>query len=92
MAADRPVAAVDLGIAARSVGLSETADCGSCHFAAGGGDIVKKGDIGSALVGADLEIDFHMGRGMACADCYSESGHVLLGQGIDSPVSQGRPS
>lgn len=87
--AGRPVDGVDLGAAARSVGLSEVQNCGNCHFNAGGGDNVKKGDIGSALVGADVATDVHMGTGMSCSNCHVEQGHTILGTGVHNPVSEG---
>ena len=81
---------VDLAAAAQSVGLTTRANCGSCHFGAGGGDNVKKGDIGSALADPTEDVDFHMGNGTTCSDCHAGDNHVVLGQGVHLPVSAGR--
>ncbi len=86
----QPEPAVDLQLAAQSVGVSTVKNCGNCHFKAGGGDNVKKGDIGSALASATFESDVHMGRGFTCANCHADEDHVTLGQGVHTPVTQGR--
>ncbi len=83
---------VDLKLVAQSVGPSTRANCGSCHFTAGGGDNVKKGDMGSALKNPTHAVDVHMGNGMACANCHVDDDHTILGQGIHTPVSVGRLS
>ena len=88
--AGRPAVGVDLVLAAGSVGESTRANCGSCHFGAGGGDNVKKGDLGSALTNPAHEVDVHMGAGMTCASCHAGPDHALLGQGVHNPVSEGR--
>lgn len=88
--AGAPDPAADLVLAAQSVGIPERANCGSCHFGAGGGDNVKKGDMGSALAHPTIETDAHMGRGMSCNDCHAGASHTLLGQGVHLPVSEGR--
>ncbi len=80
---------VDLVLAAKSVGASTRANCGACHFKAGGGDNVKKGDIGSALANPTEDIDVHMGRGMVCADCHVTGDHKIPGKGVHNPVSEG---
>ena len=80
---------VDLVLAAKSVGTSTRSNCGACHFKAGGGDNVKKGDIGSALANPTEAVDVHMGRGMVCADCHTTSGHQIGGKGVHNPVSEG---
>lgn len=81
---------VDLLLAARSVGPSKVGNCGSCHFGAGGGDNVKKGDIGSALATATPAVDVHMGNGMACSNCHADENHTILGQGVHLPTTMGR--
>jgi octaheme c-type cytochrome (tetrathionate reductase family) len=83
---------VDLVLAAKSVGTSTRANCGACHFKAGGGDNVKKGDIGSALANPTEAIDVHMGRGMTCADCHTSGdppNHLIAGKGVHNPVAEG---
>jgi len=88
--AGAPDPAVDLVLAAQSVGKTSRANCGSCHFTAGGGDNVKKGDMGSALRYPTRDIDVHMGAGMSCSSCHRGDDHTLLGQGVHVPVSEGR--
>jgi len=83
---------VDLVLAAQSVGTSTRANCGACHFKAGGGDNVKKGDIGSALANPTEAVDVHMGRGMVCADCHVTTDHKIPGKGVHNPVSEGAVS
>ena len=80
---------VDLVLAAKSVGTTTRANCGACHFKAGGGDNVKKGDIGSALANPTETVDVHMGRGMVCADCHAAEDHQIPGKGVHNPVSEG---
>jgi hypothetical protein len=80
---------VDLVLAAKSVGTPTRANCGSCHFKAGGGDNVKKGDTGSALANPTEAIDVHMGRGMTCGDCHTSSDHLIAGKGVHNPVAEG---
>ena len=80
---------VDLVLAAKSVGTPTRANCGSCHFKAGGGDNVKKGDTGSALASPTEAIDVHMGRGMTCADCHTSTDHLIAGKGVHNPVAEG---
>ncbi len=89
-AAGNPPPEVDLRRAARSVGQPTVGNCGQCHFAAGGGDNVKKGDLGSALATATPDVDVHMGRGMSCADCHAGPEHRLLGLSAHGAVSEGR--
>ena len=88
--AGAPIATADLVLAAQSVGEPSRKNCGSCHFSAGGGDNVKKGDLGSALANPTVDIDAHMGKGMTCADCHRGDSHTMLGQGAHLPVSEGR--
>ena len=80
---------VDLTIAAKSAGRSTRQSCGRCHFGAGGGDNVKKGDIGSELSTPTPAADVHMGRGFTCADCHDGGNHQLLGQGVHNIVREG---
>lgn len=82
--------AFDLAIAATSVGAPEVGNCGACHFFAGGGDNVKKGDLASSLLAATVDMDVHMGKGMSCANCHAGTSHHIVGQGVHIPVSEGR--
>ena len=46
--------------------------------------------MGWDLEVADRHADVHMAAGLSCADCHADSQHVLLGQGVHTPVTQGR--
>ncbi|MCK5797997.1 MAG: hypothetical protein KAI47_12465, partial [Deltaproteobacteria bacterium] len=88
-----PDTTVDMVAAAKSVGKTTRAACGRCHFNAGGGDNVKKGDIASALITPTAAADAHMGKTtnpFTCASCHKGTAHKLLGQGVHLPVSEGR--
>ncbi|TNF37793.1 MAG: tetrathionate reductase family octaheme c-type cytochrome [Deltaproteobacteria bacterium] len=76
-----PLAAV-----AQSVGRPTRKACGSCHFYAGGGDNVKKGDLGSWATAPTEDADVHMGRGMDCVECHKAGDHVLAGGGLHDPI------
>ena len=83
----------DLVLAAKSVGSPTRAACGRCHFGAGGGDNVKKGDMGSAMGTPTAAADVHMGaatNSFTCASCHKSSAHKVRGQGVHLPVSEGR--
>ena len=88
-----PAATVDMVAAAKSVGRPTRATCGRCHFSAGGGDNVKKGDMGSALANPTAATDVHMGHATApmdCASCHVATAHKIPGQGVHLPVNEGR--
>ena len=85
--AGAPVAGTDLTSVAMNVGEPGRANCGSCHFYAGGGDNVKKGDLGSALVAADITeaTDVHMGgMGFSCQKCHETVEHKIPGNQIQN--------
>lgn len=87
----RPAATVDLARAARSVRkVPANANCGACHFYAGGGDNVKL--MGSALKDPPASLDVHMGNGMTCSGCHAEPGHQFKGAGIHVPANVARAS
>lgn len=76
-----PAKDVDLLAVARSVTRSGRENCGACHFAGGGGDAVKHGDLDSTLGVPPERIDVHMGRvGLVCADCHRTEGHHVKGR------------
>ena len=80
---------VDLALAAMSVGPPSRANCGACHFYAGGGDNVKKGDLGSWATDPSDEADVHMGgEGMTCVDCHTAEDHKIAGGGLHNPVQE----
>lgn len=91
---DGTTPAVDMVLAAQTVGRPTRATCGGCHFNAGGGDSVKKGDIYSALGNpASPDVDVHMGNAeydFQCVDCHVSRDHQIIGAGVHLPVSEGR--
>ena len=85
-----PTAEVDLAAVAQSVGAAPSRqNCGACHFYAGGGDNVKKGDLGSSLVNPTPEMDVHMGNGMLCQQCHTTENHAIMGSGMHSVPTEG---
>jgi len=76
---------VDLASLARSVGTPTRANCGACHFYGGGGDNVKHGDMGSALLAPSRDLDVHMsadGAGFQCQECHTTHDHEILGNAM----------
>ena len=73
---------IDLALVARSVGLPERRNCGTCHFNGGGGDNVKHGDLSTALTNPQRALDVHMaadGLNFACTACHVTNRHVWAG-------------
>jgi hypothetical protein len=86
-----------LNLAANSIGAPQRANCGFCHFNAGGGDNVKMGDLGSALKAPTQAIDVHMGSTASyapqtCVGCHQSGGHgAIKGSGLSIPIdNEGR--
>ncbi len=80
-----PVDTADLNAAAKSVDAPTRANCGSCHFYAGGGDNVKHGDLSSDLVAPTREMDVHMavdGVNFACQNCHFTDEHQISGMAL----------
>jgi octaheme c-type cytochrome (tetrathionate reductase family) len=76
-----PAAGVDLLAAAKSVARPSRGNCGSCHFAGGGGDGVKHGDLDGTLVFPTERNDVHMGRySLLCQDCHRTQQHNIRGR------------
>ncbi len=76
-----PAEGVDLLAAARSVGPTTRSSCGGCHFAGGGGDAVKHGDLDATLHFPSARIDVHMGRhDLRCTDCHQTHRHHIKGR------------
>jgi octaheme c-type cytochrome (tetrathionate reductase family) len=76
-----PAADVDLLASARSVARPTRANCGTCHFAGGGGNAVKHGDLDESLLFPNPEIDSHMGKlGFQCVDCHQAEDHLPPGR------------
>ena len=78
-----PDESVDLLAVARSVGMPRRRNCGGCHFAGGGGNAVKHGDMDETLLFPSERIDVHMGRyDMQCVDCHRTEHHVIRGRAM----------
>lgn len=78
-----PKPSVDLGYAARNVGLPTKENCGVCHFWGGGGNNVKHGDLDIAMLDCTKKTDVHMasdGLDMACIDCHTAENHQMKGK------------
>jgi octaheme c-type cytochrome (tetrathionate reductase family) len=84
----------DWGVIARSVGPTSIQTCGSCHFAGGGGEGVKHGDLDPTLSEASRDLDLHMakdGLGFTCATCHQgeEIPHHIVGHSASVSVKTG---
>jgi octaheme c-type cytochrome (tetrathionate reductase family) len=83
-----PAAGVDLVAVANSVANPTRENCGTCHFAGGGGDAVKHGDMDGTMLFPRESIDVHMGRhAMVCTDCHRTKEHEIPGQSLSVSVS-----
>ena len=74
--------AVPLDEVAQHVGRPGIANCGGCHFAGGGADATKHGDLDESLLNCKPEEDVHLskqGAGMDCVDCHTTEGHHIAG-------------
>ena len=79
--AGMPAADVDLLAVAKSVGRPTRRNCGYCHFAGGGGDAVKHGDLDGTMYFPSERIDVHMGRhNLLCQDCHRTRKHRIRGR------------
>lgn len=86
-AAGLPAADVDLLATAKSVGYPKRSNCGYCHFAGGGGDAVKHGDMDGSLLNPRERIDIHMSRHrLECIDCHQTTNHEIPGHMISVSV------
>jgi octaheme c-type cytochrome (tetrathionate reductase family) len=80
-------AGVDLMAAAKSVGLPTRRNCGFCHFAGGGGDAVKHGDLDGTMYFPTERIDVHMGRfDFDCQECHRTVHHRIPGRAMSVSV------
>jgi len=74
---------VDLLAVARAVGIPGRENCGVCHFAGGGGDAVKHGDLDGTMNAPPERVDAHMGRhDFLCQDCHRTTDHELPGRSM----------
>lgn len=81
--AGMPAKSVDLKLVAQNVGKPTNKNCGSCHFLGGGGNNVKHGDLETALLHTDREVDVHMGKDggdMSCISCHETQNHKMKGK------------
>ncbi len=86
-----PDASLDLAAIARKVGRPSKRECGSCHFASGGGPYTKHGDLEPALVDPPADLDMHMGGlKMRCQDCHQTVEHRIAGMSMSAPAVEGR--
>jgi octaheme c-type cytochrome (tetrathionate reductase family) len=86
-----PAAGTDLFAAAESVARPSRTNCGYCHFAGGGGDAVKHGDLDATLSNPPERIDVHMGReNFVCVDCHRSADHELTGQSMSVSTGEGK--
>jgi octaheme c-type cytochrome (tetrathionate reductase family) len=78
-----PAEGVDLAYVAQSVTWPTRENCGSCHFAGGGGNAVKHGDLDQHLIYPTEDLDVHMGgQDMVCTDCHQTEDHQIRGRAI----------
>jgi hypothetical protein len=72
-----------------------TTTCLSCHAKAGGGDWVKRGDIGLNSDNPTSSQDVHLasaangGAGLSCTTCHTPTNHKIPGRGIDLRPTEG---
>ena len=86
-----PAPSVNLLKVAESVGGPSRSNCGSCHFAGGGGDAVKHGDLDATLNFPQPRNDVHMGReNMVCVDCHRTQHHQIPGKAMSVSVGEGQ--
>jgi len=77
--------AMDLDLAARSVGMPTRKNCGYCHFFGGGADAVKHAGLDSTLEKTVKKQDVHMGskasggQDMSCQACHRTKEHKIAG-------------
>ena len=83
---DKMPAGTNMANVARTVHLPTTKSCLRCHGKAGGGDWVKRGDLGMSSAQATVAEDVHLakdGAGLTCVSCHSALNHKISGRGID---------
>jgi octaheme c-type cytochrome (tetrathionate reductase family) len=82
-AAGNPAAGTDLAKVAASVARPTRQNCGTCHFAGGGGDAVKHGDLDGSLTFPGAHEDVHMGEhNLQCIACHRGSHHQIPGKSM----------
>lgn len=82
-----PNSSVDLLRVAQSVGSPTRQNCGYCHFAGGGGDAVKHGDMDGTMYFPSQRVDAHMGKlNLQCIDCHATKEHNIAGRSMSVSV------
>ena len=72
---------------AQGVGLPTRRNCGVCHFAGGGGDAVKHGDLDGTMYFPTERIDVHMGKlNFDCQECHRTKNHRIPGRSMSVSV------
>ncbi|MBL8023553.1 MAG: cytochrome C [Elusimicrobia bacterium] len=89
-----PGGATDWVRVAQGVGPTSVESCGKCHFAGGGGEGVKHGDLDPTLIEAGRGLDLHMGKdglGFTCSTCHKgeEIPHRITGHSASVAVRTG---
>ncbi len=80
-------AGVDLVATAKKVGVPTRRNCGFCHFAGGGGDAVKHGDLDGTMFFPTERIDIHMGKlDFSCQQCHRTTHHNIPGRSMSVSV------
>jgi len=79
---------------AQAVGPTSVQTCGSCHFAGGGGEGVKHGDLDPSLLDGDKILDLHMapdGLAFTCSTCHrgDDVAHNIRGRSASVSVRTG---
>lgn len=78
-----PLEGVDLAYVAQNVSVPTRESCGGCHFAGGGGNAVKHGDLDEHLIHPPENVDVHMGgHDFLCIDCHQTENHQIRGRSI----------
>jgi octaheme c-type cytochrome (tetrathionate reductase family) len=86
----------DLKKAAASIDNPTLKNCGACHYAGGGDNGVKHGDLDSTLNTADKSLDVHMaskakgGQGFSCQTCHTTRDHRIAGASTMMATNDGR--
>lgn len=82
-----PAKGVDLASIASAVGVPTRRNCGVCHFAGGGGDAVKHGDLDGTMYLPSQRIDVHMGKlDFDCQECHRTEHHRIPGRSMSVSV------
>ncbi len=84
-AAGNPDPKLDLVKIAQNVGAPARKNCLDCHAFGGGGNNVKHGDIGKALINPTKDVDVHLGtdgQDFTCQECHTTESHDIAGDSL----------